>query len=83
MRLRKHVLFNVTTNGGVLLDERRGSYWEINETGAHSLQLLLAGKSDREAAENIATRYQIDNRSAVEDLRNFLSDLTTAGLVDP
>ena len=83
MRLRKHVLFSTTANGGVLLDERRGSYWEINETGAHSLRMLLAGKSDTETAQNIATRYQIDSSSAVNDLKNFVSDLTGAGLLDP
>ena len=83
MRLRKGVTLTETEDGAVLLDERSGTYWQLNSSGALTLSTLLSGGSDEQASEAVARRYPVDSGRALADVRALVSALRAARLVRP
>ncbi|MDA3650094.1 hypothetical protein LZ318_20870 [Saccharopolyspora indica] len=50
IRLRDHVSLTDAEDGsGVLLDERSGQYWHLNESGLLTLRMSLVGADERRA----------------------------------
>ena len=81
MRLRKGVTVTETEDGAVLLDERSGTYWQLNPSGALTLSTLLGGGSEEQAADAVARRYPVDPGRALADVRALVSALRLARLV--
>ncbi|GHG99434.1 lasso peptide biosynthesis PqqD family chaperone [Streptomyces rubradiris] len=73
----------VDTDGGamVLLDERTGTYRQLNPTGAFVLRLLLRGASTGDAAAALAERYPQAVARAAEDVARLVEALRRAGLL--
>ena len=67
MRLHPDVSTTDTDDGTVLLDERTGRYWQLNNTGAHVLRELLDGHQPADIATALASRYGIDSQQAERD----------------
>lgn len=44
-RLVKHVQLSVVESGAILLDTKRGRYWQLNVTSAKVVTLLITGSS--------------------------------------
>ncbi|KNB54284.1 hypothetical protein AC230_05540 [Streptomyces caatingaensis] len=65
----------------VLLDERRGRYWQLNGTGALVLRALLDGATPEEAAALLARTHPVSRDRAAADVAALLEHLTRAGLV--
>ncbi|MCP2294458.1 Coenzyme PQQ synthesis protein D (PqqD) [Nocardia amikacinitolerans] len=65
----------------VLLDERSGRYWQLNETGTLVMRALLDGAPTADAALLLAERYRIPVERATDDITALLHALETAGLI--
>ncbi|GAA3155378.1 hypothetical protein GCM10017687_86690 [Streptomyces echinatus] len=83
MRLHPDVISTVTDDGTVLLNERTGRYWQLNNTGARVLQGLLDGREADGIAAALADRYGIALQQAERDVTAVIERLSGAKLVIP
>lgn len=81
LRLRAGVSLTETDDGMVLLDERSGQYWQLNSSGALTLQRLLEGATPEDAAKTLAARYPISQEQAGGDVTALVESLRAAQLV--
>ncbi|GLZ37032.1 lasso peptide biosynthesis PqqD family chaperone [Actinokineospora sp. NBRC 105648] len=81
LALRNEVTITAVDDGAVLLDQRDGSYWQLNRTGAASLRLLLEGTSPERTAALLTERHPESADRALGDVRGLLDALRAAGLV--
>lgn len=82
LRLTAHTVATDTDDGAVLLCQRTGHYWQLNETGAYALQRLLAGCAMDRLAEEFAARFDIAPAQAHEDLTAMTEQLQASGLME-
>jgi hypothetical protein len=85
VRLRDHVSHTHTEDGGVLLDQRSGQYWQINSSASVALRMMLAGAEPCEAAMALVADCrpgEADIERAALDVREFIEQLTAAELVE-
>jgi hypothetical protein len=81
MRLPENVRSLTNSDGGVILDLRKGKIFRLNPTGAAILELLIRGyEKDRVTAE-ISKRCGIDSTLVAEDLQSFLKSLESNELL--
>ncbi|KUL46002.1 hypothetical protein ADL22_10760 [Streptomyces sp. NRRL F-4489] len=71
-----------TEDGMVLLDIRRGRYWQLNTTGALILRALLRGVDHPRLAGQLAGTRPVTAEQAARDIRDLLDRLTRARLVE-
>ncbi|MGK5632533.1 lasso peptide biosynthesis PqqD family chaperone [Streptomyces sp. URMC 123] len=73
----------VDTDGGamVLLDERTGTYRQLNPSGALVLRLLLRDATAEDAVAALARRHPEAGARVGEDVARFIDDLRQAGLL--
>ncbi|MFV0133874.1 lasso peptide biosynthesis PqqD family chaperone [Streptomyces sp. HMX87] len=69
-----------TDYGTVLLDQRSGSYWELNPTGTLVVQTLLKGGDEAEAVDALVTEFDTDRARAEQDVTALVQELRKAGL---
>lgn len=81
MRLHPDVSTTDTDDGTVLLNERTGRYWQLNNTGAHVLRELLDGHQPAAIATALANRYGIDSQQAGRDVSAVIERLRGSELV--
>ncbi|MGW3966098.1 lasso peptide biosynthesis PqqD family chaperone [Amycolatopsis sp. NPDC005003] len=81
MKLRTDVTLTAVEDGAVLLDERDGSYWQLNGTAATSLRLLLEGNSAEQVAELLSQRHPDAASRALGDVEALLAALHRNHLV--
>ena len=81
MRLHPDVSTTDTDDGTVLLNERTGRYWQLNNTGAHVLRELLDGPQPAAIATGLASRYGIDSQQAERDVSAVIERLRGSELV--
>ena len=82
--LNPNVVMTEDPTGAVLLDQRTGRYWMINDTGATVLRRLLDGGTIEEAVHELCGTYQhADSGRAEQDSRTLLDQLRASGLVTP
>lgn len=80
--LAKHVTMTEAEHGAVLLNERTGRYWLLNDTGAMALGRLLETGSIEEAVGLLCASYRSPDRQQVErDVHALVEQLQAAGLV--
>jgi len=70
-----------TDYGTVLLDGRRGSYWQLNETGTRIARTLIGGGTREHAAEVLCTEFSVDVTRALRDVDVLVQELLAAGVV--
>jgi hypothetical protein len=76
------VVITEDETGAILLDQRTGRYWAMNDTGARVLRRLLDGGTTEDAAAELSANYaHADLTRVVRDTRALLDQLQTAGLV--
>lgn len=78
-----HVTFTDTEDGMVLLDERRGRYLQVNETGAEVLRLLRAGGSVESAVSALCDRYPDQTARIPDDVAQLLTALRVVRVIEP
>jgi hypothetical protein len=81
MRLRADVAVAETDYGMILLDERSGRYWQLNQAAAAVVSTLAAGDRPEQAVSQITAEFDVDEADARRDVDALLADLVTAGLV--
>ena len=69
--------------GMVLLDSRRGRYFELNGTAARMFELITEGKEQSAVVARIVQEFQVDADTAARDLEEVVETLRAQGfLVD-
>lgn len=80
--LPSDVTFTPAEHGAVLLNQRTGRYWVVNDTGATVLRDILAGGTIMGAVDQLAALYRDTPREQIEnDSRALIDKLVAAGLV--
>jgi hypothetical protein len=69
-----------TDYGTVLLDERVGSYWELNPTATLVVRTLLDGGEAADAAAALVREFDIDQAQALQDVETLVRELRESGL---
>ncbi|MFT2016748.1 lasso peptide biosynthesis PqqD family chaperone [Streptomyces sp. 796.1] len=69
-----------TEYGTVLLDERAGTYWELNPTGALVVKSLVAGGDEADAVAAVTAEFDIDPDRAEQDVAALVQELRASGL---
>ncbi|MGW5003096.1 lasso peptide biosynthesis PqqD family chaperone [Streptomyces hydrogenans] len=82
LRLRTDISTVALEDGAVLLDQRTGRYWQLNESGAYTLRRILAGKSPAQAASEIAAHYGVEAEVARADVAAVIKQLQSALLLE-
>jgi hypothetical protein len=81
VHLAKYVITTKTDDGMVLLDQRSGRCWQVNETGALALGTLLDGAGAEGAAQALVAEYEVSSGRAREDVLALVESLRSNGLV--
>jgi hypothetical protein len=79
--LRRDVTVTRTDGGMVLLDQKASRYWQLNDTGADILRLLLDGGTRQGAAEWLADRFHLPPHEADRDVGALVDSLRAAKLI--
>lgn len=69
-----------TDYGTVLLDERAGTYWELNPTATLVVRTLLDGGEESDAAAALVREFDIDAGQALRDVEALVGQLRGSGL---
>ena len=80
LRFDAHVATAETDYGTVLLDERAGTYWELNPTATLVVRTLLDGGEEADAASALVREFDIDRAQAQRDVELLVGNLREAGL---
>ncbi|MEU6388931.1 lasso peptide biosynthesis PqqD family chaperone [Streptomyces sp. NPDC046939] len=83
MRLRDGIAVTGTDFGGVLLDQRAGTYWQLNETGTVVLTALADGHGPDVAVERLLDAFDIDRDRAEADVAALTRQLIDAKMATP
>lgn len=81
LRLAEDIRLTETEQGAVLLDTRRGKYFQLNPTAVYTLRGLLDGAELPEVVARLAGHYQTDPERITADVTRVLTDLRAAKLV--
>lgn len=79
--LAPHVNLTETDEGAVVLDERRGRYWQLNQTGTYVLRRLLDERDVDAVATSLRDRYPDTPDDVTADVHRLVDALRDAGLV--
>jgi hypothetical protein len=79
--LAPHVSLTEAEGGMVVLDERRGRYWQLNQTGAFVLRCLLDERDVDVVATTLRERFPDTPDDVTADVRGLVDSLHAAGLV--
>lgn len=83
MNIPANVALVESEYGIAFLDKRRGSYWQLNETGALVLGLLLDGRNVEDVTRKLVQQYAIGEADAASDIRKLINQLINHGLLMP
>ncbi|MFI1767376.1 lasso peptide biosynthesis PqqD family chaperone [Streptomyces sp. NPDC020800] len=80
LRFGDNVSTAQTDYGTVLLDERAGTYWELNPTATLVVRTLLDGGEEADAAAALVQEFDIDQAQALQDVEALVRQLRASGL---
>ncbi|MCH6163782.1 lasso peptide biosynthesis PqqD family chaperone [Streptomyces marispadix] len=80
VRLRPYVSATETESGMVLLDQRTGRYWQLNDTASLVLRGLLDGATTEEVAARLAARHPEASGRSADDVASLVRGLEEARL---
>ncbi|MBK3586315.1 lasso peptide biosynthesis PqqD family chaperone [Streptomyces microflavus] len=83
MKLRKGIAVTTTEYGGVLLDEKDGSYWQLNDTSIIVFETLAAGRTPEAAVERIVAEFDVERAEAEADVAQLTQQLVEAKILRP
>jgi len=78
-RLSENVRVVTNGDGGIALDLRQGKILRFNQTGAFILELLAHGFTEEQIASDLARCRDACPWSVSEDVKEFLSTLSSMG----
>lgn len=83
VKLRKGIAVTTTEYGGVLLDEKDGSYWQLNDTSIIVVETLAAGRTSEAAVERIVAEFDVERAEAEADVAQLTQQLVEAKILRP
>lgn len=83
VKLRKGIAVTTTEYGGVLLDEKDGSYWQLNDTSIIVVETLAAGRTPEAAVERIVAEFDVERAEAEADVAKLTQQLVEARILRP
>lgn len=81
LAFRPNVSIVDTDYGSVLLDERKGRYFQLNPSGRIVVRTLLEGGDSDQAAGALIEEYDVSRERAEQDVTALVEGLRAAGLV--
>jgi len=82
VRMKTDIHFRPIEHSAVILNERTGQYWQLNETAAYILQAVLTDTTKAEIADQIITARPVNRERALADIHSLLDELTRADLIE-
>nr|QHZ32194.1 lasso peptide biosynthesis PqqD family chaperone [Streptomyces humidus] len=82
LSLARDVTLTSVDTGAVLLDGRRGRYWQLNQSGSAILRRLLDGESPAATAASLSAAAPVSEAQARQDVRALVESLSAANLVE-
>jgi hypothetical protein len=82
LTLARDVTLTVVDTGAVLLDGRRGRYYQLNHSGAGVLRRLLDGDAPDTAAAGLCAAAPVSDDQARQDVQALIDALSAAHLVE-
>lgn len=82
LTLARDVTLTDIDTGAVLLDGRRGRYWQLNHSGAGVLRQLLDGQAPDAAAAGLCAAAPVSDDQARQDVQSLIDALSAAHLVE-
>ncbi|CAL9450197.1 lasso peptide biosynthesis PqqD family chaperone [Streptomyces sp. NPDC090994] len=80
--LARDVTLTSVDSGAVLLDGRRGRYFQLNASGSTILRGLLDGQTPDAAAASLTAAAPVSEDQARQDVRALVDALSAAHLVE-
>jgi hypothetical protein len=80
-RVSEDVRSTHSSEGGTVLDIRRGQMFRVNRVGARILELLNSGHQESEIAGEIAAEFVVSQEVANADVREFLGLLQSHRII--
>ncbi len=77
-----HVLYTRVDQDNVLLNTRTNKYYALNEVGARFWNLLVEGKTLREAQGVLLGEFEVEPSRLEEDLLELIEHLRENGLIE-
>ncbi|WNI32569.1 lasso peptide biosynthesis PqqD family chaperone [Streptomyces sp. ITFR-6] len=82
LRLARDVTLTPVGSGAVLLDGRRGRYWQLNASGSAVLRRLLDGDGPDAVAASVSEAAPVDADRARQDVLALIESLSAANLLE-
>ncbi|GAA1391657.1 hypothetical protein GCM10009639_21790 [Kitasatospora putterlickiae] len=82
LSLARDVTLTPIESGAVLLDGRRGRYWQLNASGSAILGKLLEGETPRTVAALMAEAAPVSEDQAHKDVMDLVGALSAASLLE-
>ncbi|MFF7764668.1 lasso peptide biosynthesis PqqD family chaperone [Streptomyces griseorubiginosus] len=82
LTLARDVTLTPVDTGAVLLDGRRGRYYQLNHSGAGVLRRLLDGDAPDAAAAGLCAAAPVSDAQARQDVQALIDALSAARLVE-
>jgi hypothetical protein len=82
MKPAEHVRANVTTDGLVILDIKKGEIFSANIVAARIWALLMEGKTEAATVDAVAKEFGAPREVVERDAREFIESLLQRSLVD-
>lgn len=81
LQLREGLAHTRTEYGCVLLDQRAGQYWQLNETGAEAVDAMMEPISMEALVERIVECFDVDSATAFTDVSTLVEQFHSAELI--
>ncbi len=82
LSLARDVTLTSVDTGAVLLDGRRGRYWQLNQSGSAILRRLLDGETPAATAASLSAAAPVSEAQARQDVQALVESLSAANLVE-
>ncbi|AJE44470.1 lasso peptide biosynthesis PqqD family chaperone [Streptomyces nodosus] len=82
LSLARDVTLTDINSGAVLLDGRRGRYWQLNASGCAVLRRLLDGEGPDAVVAGMAAAAPVDAERVRKDIQALIGSLSAAELVE-
>jgi hypothetical protein len=82
LRLTRDVTLTEVDSGAVLLDGRRGRYWQLNPSGLAILRRLLDGQTPAAVAADLADVVPVSHGDATRDVTDLIEALRASHLLE-
>ncbi len=82
LSLARDVTLTSVDTGAVLLDGRRGRYWQLNQSGSAILRRLLDGETPDATAASLSAAAPVSEVQARQDVLALVESLSAANLVE-